>query len=50
MGNIHYHSRKLVRKYSLCTPLWNIYYQEYTHFTENGRIEGKNQTQSLIRI
>ncbi len=37
---IHYHSRKLVRKYSLCT-LWNIYYQEYTHFTKNGRREGK---------
>ncbi len=30
MGNIHYHSRKLVRKYSLCT-LWNIYYQEWIY-------------------
>jgi hypothetical protein len=39
---IHHHSRKLVRKYSLCT-LWDISYQEdvYIHFTEDGRIEGK---------
>jgi hypothetical protein len=42
---INHHSRKLVRKYSLCT-LWNISYQEYvyTHFTEDGRIEGKKSS------
>ncbi len=45
---IHHHSRKLVRKYSLCN-LWNIYCEEYicSHFTENGRIEGnKSNTES----